>query len=235
MQNMDIWNAVARPPKTVLKQITAGRIKGKSDINPQWRYQIMSEQFGMCGVGWKFTIDRLWTEPGDKGVVFAFAQISVYVKVDGVWSDAIPGVGGHQLLEDEAKGLHNNDEAFKMATTDALGVAMKMLGVAAEVYLGNFDGSKYKTDPPESAQPAFTPPAKTEPAKLPARTTPIINAIGKARKMPDPVAAEAELNRIWAKAQGLVPPLAAGELEEVQLAGAAALADLKSECAEPAK
>lgn len=32
-----------------------------------------------------------------------------------------------------------------MATTDALSVAMKMLGVAAEIYLGNFDGSKYKT------------------------------------------------------------------------------------------
>jgi len=34
-----------------------------------------------------------------------------------------------------------------MATTDALGTAMKMLGVAAEVYLGNWDGSKYVNQP----------------------------------------------------------------------------------------
>ena len=31
-----------------------------------------------------------------------------------------------------------------MAYTDALGTAMKCLGVASEIYEGNFDGSKYK-------------------------------------------------------------------------------------------
>ena len=37
-----------------------------------------------------------------------------------------------------------NDEALKMATTDALSVAMKQLGVAADVYMNNMDGSKYQ-------------------------------------------------------------------------------------------
>ncbi|MFH4181117.1 hypothetical protein WDA55_23970, partial [Acinetobacter baumannii] len=35
------------------------------------------------------------------------------------------------------------DEGYKKAVTDALGVAFKAIGVAADVYLGNFDGSKY--------------------------------------------------------------------------------------------
>jgi hypothetical protein len=140
---MDIWKQLARINPAYLKTINAGRLRGKSDVNPQARYAMMTETFGPCGIGWKYTIDRLWTEPGTNGVVFAFALVSVYVKADGAWSDAIPGVGGHQLIEQETKGLHDNDEAFKMATTDALGTAMKMLGVAAEVYLGNWDGSKY--------------------------------------------------------------------------------------------
>ena len=50
------------------------------------------------------------------------------------------------LIVSEKSGLRFNDEAKKMATTDALSVAMKQLGVGAEIYLGNWDGSKYKCE-----------------------------------------------------------------------------------------
>lgn len=33
-----------------------------------------------------------------------------------------------------------------MAMTDALSVAFKAVGVAADIYLGNYDGSKYLRD-----------------------------------------------------------------------------------------
>jgi len=151
--SLDLWNRLATPPVSALKKITGGRLSGKSDINPQWRMQRLTEEFGPCGVGWKYTIDKLWTEPGTDGVVFAFALISLYTLAGDEWADPIPGIGGHKLVEDETKGLHNNDEAFKMAVTDALSVAMKALGVAAEVYLGNFDGSKYRGVPPPPGNP----------------------------------------------------------------------------------
>lgn len=140
---METWNKLNKPPLTALKVIGAGRLKGKSDINPQWRYQALTEVFGICGIGWKYTIDRLWTEPGPHEQVFAFANVSLYVRVDGEWSEAIPGNGGSKMVDKESAGLYSNDEAFKMAITDALGTAAKMIGVAAEIYLGNFDGSKY--------------------------------------------------------------------------------------------
>ena len=146
---MENYNKLRRPPVTALKTIGAGRLKGKSDINPQWRYEAMTEVFGPCGTGWKFTIDKLWNEPGADGAIFAFAQISLCVfSEDGTWSDPIPGVGGHQLIVKESAGLHNNDEAFKMAVTDALSTAMKMLGVAADIYAGLWDGSKYNDPKP---------------------------------------------------------------------------------------
>ncbi|MBW2621295.1 MAG: hypothetical protein JRD68_00185 [Deltaproteobacteria bacterium] len=144
--NLIRWDAMKRPPPEVLKKIEGGRLKNKTDISPQWRYQIMTEQYGPCGVGWKYDIVRLWTEPGPKDQIFAFAQVNVYVKDGETWSDPIPGIGGSMLVELEKGGLHANDEGFKMAVTDALGVALKMLGVAADIYLGSWDGSKYRDD-----------------------------------------------------------------------------------------
>ncbi len=139
-----IWDAVKRPPKDALSPIKAGRLKGKSDINPQWRYDVMTEQFGMCGDGWKFEIEQLWITEGSYDQKVQHAKILLYVKVSDKWSDPIPGIGGSMLIAKETGGLHTNDEAVKMAITDALSTAMKMIGVAADIYRGIWDGLKYK-------------------------------------------------------------------------------------------
>ncbi len=147
-QNMQHWDRLARPPVKALRTIKGGRLMGMTDINPQWRYEAMTAEFGPCGVGWKYAIDKLWTEPGVDGEVLAFAQISLQVRAEpGIWSDPIVGVGGNHLTVKESKGLRNNDECWKMAITDALSVALKMLGVAADIYAGLWDGSKFKEEP----------------------------------------------------------------------------------------
>lgn len=145
MEKMKIWDAVKQPPKTALKQISAGRLKGKTDISPQWRYQVMTEQFGPCGVGWKYEIKRVWSEPTIEDQVFAFAEVNVFIKTEDGWSDPIPGIGGSMAVAKENRGPYASDECFKMAVTDALSVALKMLGVAADIYAGLWDGSKYLT------------------------------------------------------------------------------------------
>jgi hypothetical protein len=154
--NRFIWDALRRPPKEALKEITGGRLKGMTDINPQWRYEAATEQFGPCGTGWKYEIKRLWTEPGSDGQVFAFAEINLYYKIacvtnsplpDDVWSEPIPGLGGSMLVAKEKAGLHSNDEAFKMAITDALSTSLKMLGVAADIYRGMWDGTTFWEEP----------------------------------------------------------------------------------------
>jgi len=144
--SLELWNKLSRPPKEALKQITGGRLNGKSDINPQWRMKAITEQFGPCGIGWKYEIVKMWREDASAGEVFAFVQVAVHVKDGEKWSDAIPGIGGSMLVAKEKSGLYNSDEGYKMATTDALSVAFKALGVAAEIYMGNWDGSKYKND-----------------------------------------------------------------------------------------
>jgi len=141
------WDLLARPPKEALKEIKGGRLSGMTDVNPQWRYKAMHDVYGPIGIGWKYKIERIWPEEGSEGQVFMFAHVTVQVKENGEWTDPIPGIGGSMLIEKQKSGLYQNDEAIKMAITDALSVALKMLGVAADIYMGRWDGSKYKDGP----------------------------------------------------------------------------------------
>jgi len=145
--NLSVFNKVRRVPQTALKQIGAGRLKGMSDINPIWRILAMTNTFGICGVGWKYEIEKQWSETFGNEIK-GFCNINLYVKVDGVWSDAIPGTGGASFVTMERNGAYVSDEVYKMALTDALSVAMKSLGVAADVYFakGVDLGTKYAID-----------------------------------------------------------------------------------------
>lgn len=134
--NMNLYNAVRTPPPEALREIKAGRLAGKSDINPMWRIKALTEQFGPCGEGWKYTIERLWTEQGANGEIAAFALINLYYRIEGQWSDPVPGIGGNSFVAKEKSGLYTSDECYKMALTDALSVACKALGVAADVFTG---------------------------------------------------------------------------------------------------
>lgn len=139
---MEIWGKVCTPPSKALKEIKDGYLKGKSDISPMWRLQALTETFGPCGLGWKYVITNKWTQPGVNDSIMCFVDVELYVKYENEWSAAIPGTGGSMLINKFNSGLKNSDEGYKMALTDALSVAMKALGVAAQVYSG-FDESKY--------------------------------------------------------------------------------------------
>ena len=143
MDNLDLYNKLRVVPQEAIKQIQAGRLRGMSDINPMWRIKAMTENFGICGIGWKYTITKQWTETyGDE--TKAYCNIDLFVKVDGQWSDAIQGTGGSSEVTMERNGLYVSDECYKMALTDALSVAMKALGVGADIY---FEKGKNIQDP----------------------------------------------------------------------------------------
>lgn len=145
-ENLNTWNLVKQVPQQFLKPISFGKLKGKSDINPQWRLMAMTQAFGQVGHGWTYRIVRTWSEPHPNGSVMCFAEVAVKTKVDGEWGQEFSGVGGSEIIESNKNGLQSNDDGYKMAVTDALGVAFKAVGVASDIYLGNFDGSKYKND-----------------------------------------------------------------------------------------
>jgi hypothetical protein len=169
---IEIYESLARPPKDALREIQAGKLKGKTDINPQWRYKAMTEKFGLVGIGWKYEVQKLWVEAGAGNEKLAFAQVAVFVKDGDTWSEPIVGIGGSKLVQLEKGAAVSNDEGYKMAVTDAFSTALKMLGVAADIYAGRWDGSKYKEELPpqvEAVKQAFKGEVvqpKKQPAKL---------------------------------------------------------------------
>lgn len=148
--NMRIYNQVRAVPEEAKREIAAGRLKGKTDINPMWRIKALTEQFGICGIGWKYVITGKRLEAGADGEMSAFVDIDLFIKIGGEWSEAIPGTGGSAFVAKERNGLYTSDECFKMALTDAISVACKALGFGADVYW-QADATKY--DARENAQP----------------------------------------------------------------------------------
>ena len=109
-----------------------------------------TEKFGLVGLGWKYEVQKLWLEQGAGAEKLAFAQVAVFVKDGDTWSEPIVGIGGSKLVQLEKGAAVSNDEGYKMAVTDAFSTALKMLGVAADIYAGAWDGSKYKETPTET-------------------------------------------------------------------------------------
>ena len=134
MDNLYIYEKVRSVPENAQKPISAGRLKGMTDINPMWRIKVLTEQFGICGIGWKTQILRTWIDEGANGESITNVEILLFVKVDGVWSEGSPGIGGGRLIAKEKEGLYTDDECYKKAYTDAISVACKALGVGADIY-----------------------------------------------------------------------------------------------------
>jgi hypothetical protein len=157
VENLAIYNKARVVPKEAQKEIQAGRLKGKTDINPMWRIKLLTELFGVCGFGWKYEITKQWLEQGGKEEIAAFVNINLYIKQNGEWSEAIPGTGGSSFVANEKNGPYTSDECFKMALTDAISVSCKALGVGADVY---WDKDKTKYDTPSNDN---TPPLDLKP------------------------------------------------------------------------
>lgn len=161
MSNLAIYEKYKTVPPEALQDFNNGKFKG-TDINTMWRIKSLTEAFGMCGVGWYFNIKRTWTETTPNNEQFAFAEIELFIKVDGEWSKPISGNGGNKLTRVTKDGeFSTSDEAYKMAVTDALGVACRNLRFGADVYWAN-DKTKYT----DTEQPKNTTAKKASPNQI---------------------------------------------------------------------
>ena len=143
------YNATAEVPREAKKPIGGGRLKGMTDINPMWRIKKLTEVFGPCGFGWwyRITEQQIARDEHTKQAA-AFVNVELFVRdpESGEVSQPIPGTGGAAFLAAEKSGIYLDDEAFKKATTDAISVAAKALGVGASVYWER-DPDKYSSEP----------------------------------------------------------------------------------------
>lgn len=146
-----VWNRFSQTDKKATKAFDKGGFKG-TDINPTYRLKCLTELFGPQGTGWGWTIHERWREKlpsrykdGQKWVDYeadcAFVMLSLwYVGDDGLKHEGSPQIGGTECDL-------SPDEVWKMSITDAVGKCCVALGIAADVYLGEFDG-KYQRERP---------------------------------------------------------------------------------------
>jgi hypothetical protein len=132
-----LYEALSTPPQDAIREIKGGNLKGFSDINPQWRTEVVTREIGLCGIDWKFEVADTFTQVVEAtGEVLVFVKVAVYIKDADEWSAPIYGFGGDYLVKKDRNGVRGNDEGMKMAVTDALGTALKMIGVGADIYRG---------------------------------------------------------------------------------------------------
>jgi hypothetical protein len=144
-ENLKIWESVCRVPPEHLKGFKRGGGFTGTAIKPMWSFKTMTEQFGPCGKGWGMTKPEFQ-------IIDAGSEKLVFCTV-GVWHGApesiVYGVGGDKPIVQFSSGAKADDEAFKKAYTDALTNALKLLGVAADIHMGLWDGNKYADEEPE--------------------------------------------------------------------------------------
>ncbi len=173
--NLAIYNQVRSVPEDAVSPITGGPMRGKSNINPQWRIEMLTRLFGPAGIGWKVEQISRWTETTGAGETAVFCEVNLYVKKDGQWSAPIFGQGGNMLIRRSTEwvngvaqsALHIDDEAYKKAYTDAISVACKALGFASDIYYAQ-EETKYGTFRQEAAPSATTQQAPAPAAAAPA-------------------------------------------------------------------
>lgn len=130
--NLKYWELFRKVPDNACKPILDGKLKGKTDINPVWRLKVLTEHFGPIGIGWHYETAERWTDSAN-GELIANVRIKLFIHPEGstAWAP-IEGIGGSKI---SGYGKGNcDDEAWKMATTDAISVACKSLGIAADIY-----------------------------------------------------------------------------------------------------
>ena len=192
--NLAIWERLGKTDPAHTKGFNrAGGFKGTA-IKPVYTTQKMTEEFGPAGEGWGMSEPSFQLVPGSDGQLAVFCTVSLWWKSP---AHVVYGVGGDMVVVKQSSGLRTDDEAFKKAFTDALGNAMKHLGMSADVHMGLFDDSKYVSDlKREFAEDAVQP--RDDGPKPMVKDQRVID--GELRKEIEACGTVEELERLWRSA-----------------------------------
>jgi hypothetical protein len=142
MKNMEFWDRVKKTDPRRVKQITGKQYKGSSP-QPYYLVERMTEEFGMCGIGWGMTILNERMERLTDTDVLHVACVELWY-MRGDLRGAIQQVGQTKAAYKSSKGAMVIDEdAPKKSVTDAMTKCMSYLGFSGDIFSGHWDDSKY--------------------------------------------------------------------------------------------
>jgi hypothetical protein len=148
-----LWDELGRTdPRHTKTFKRAGGFSGTA-IKPMWSFRRMTEYFGPCGQGWGVNEPTFQVVHGENKEVLVYCTVSIWWRDPTALGEPreVYGVGGDKVVTHikaneqykRPERWESDDEAFKKAYTDAIGNALKLIGVGADVHMGMFDDSKY--------------------------------------------------------------------------------------------
>ena len=123
---------------------------GRLSIKTQYRLMKATEIWGACGFGWGYKVIREWIDTGapivmNGEITSHFEQIhkmeiEFWYMHEGQKVSLIQYGDTRKLYLARGGYFVHDDEVEKKSLSDALGKAMSMVGICADVYLGTYDG-----------------------------------------------------------------------------------------------
>lgn len=151
MDNLEVWNKVK---KTDLKwTIESTQRNGLISINGMYCTMRATELFGPCGIGWGYDIIE---ERIDDGVQQKHKEGDYITKTHTIkiklWymigdqKGTITHFGHTPYIMKSKYGAYEDTEAPKKSLTDAIKKCLSMIGVGADIHLGQFDDHSYRSE-----------------------------------------------------------------------------------------
>jgi hypothetical protein len=158
--NLSIWNALERTDPKHVKQITGKAYQGNSP-RPHWVIWRLTERFGPVGQGFGWSV---LSDGYIDGIPHTDGTEKLHEVRISFWAGdgkPVESYGCTKALykagtKGGAPGYWVSDEdAAKKSLTDAITKAASWLGVAADIFMGRWDDSKYVAElKAEAARPA---------------------------------------------------------------------------------
>lgn len=142
MSNREFWDRVQKTDPRRVKPITGKPYKGNSP-QPYYLVERMTEEFGMCGIGWGIKILSERMERLTDTDVLHIAHIELWY-MQGEKRASIEQVGQTKAAYVTNKGpMMVDEDAPKKSVTDAMTKCMSYLGFSGDIFSGHWDDSKY--------------------------------------------------------------------------------------------
>jgi len=140
--NRAFWDKVKKTDPKRVKPITGKQYSGNSP-QPYYLVERMTEEFGMCGIGWGINILNERMERLADNEILHVAVVELWYKHEGQ-TGSISQIGQTKACyKKKDGGLMVDEDAPKKSVTDALTKCMSYLGFAGDIFSGQWDDSKY--------------------------------------------------------------------------------------------
>lgn len=145
---MALWESVCKTPPEYVKSITG---KSYSAINPMYVVQTLTRVLeGPNGEKWVVIIDEdklvegHWLSNGKDRYILHVIKGHLRYYRNGQWYETNQQYGQTPFVYETRSGdIKSDEDAFKKSATDLMTKCASLLGVAADVFLGQYDGNKY--------------------------------------------------------------------------------------------